>query len=693
MSSAETLRAFSPVVVFIDDGFAPVSLDRIDAEDWSSLRNTELSGWEDLQTKYSLASKSPMGLKRDEGELNSVWELYKENPQEFAILDPIFAKISAAYEIAIRPLREAIKCFKDDFELTVCCHSNILEAEDDISRSKLVFLDFYLYQQATSQRAIEDVGNFSSTLSSKVEVNGEKHNRFLFLISTNLPSSEDIECFRNAAKVKAAFFMPVSKYSLDQNWIQESLIKRLQRYNDLHHLASYLETFSEQMKGVMDNLRIDLEALELHDLAILDHMRLKVDGEDLGNYMSWLISETLAAKIRGSAPMLQASKDVSGVQSPPFHGMLSPNQVLFSWFSEITFSTSSLIGDKVNFGAVYREETPLGSTIDRETDNQSKEMRLKGGGICANIRRFSKSVRGAIGGNKELEEVVVPTDAFKISVENGLAPPVVEQTGSALILIIAPACDLQRMKCNYEVLCVRGAITKQTPKLVDLIGQRAFLGKDTASGVHKHLLKCMDGGEETYFLVEWFPNKITTIPASYFGNGSYSRLASLNELFCQEIKEEALRQVGRVGVPVDPAFRVGLGATIVYRLGKNNPVHIEIRESEIVSGLYISGNQNNTEKIILSEEFITKFSEEVHKIDSSFEDVRSKLSIACNELAEKGGEGFKLSKGKCKIAKNKFAIHYTNEFIRGSGEKGFCGVYFYPCGAIKDPSPESEVPS
>lgn len=697
MSFADTIRAFSQVVVFIDDGFAPVSLDLIDADDWASLRNAAADpAWEEFQAKYFPSLKSLMDLKRDEKELANAWQLYEKNPQEYPIFDPIFKKISVARDNASRPLREIIHFLTDDLRLTVCCHPDIGSAEQDIRRSKLVFLDFYLYQQSTTQKAIEDVGIYESLLSSKVEEGGDQYNRFLFLISTHLPPSDDIERFRSAAKVKAAFFKPVSKDSLNKRWVEEELERRLQRYDDLQRLASYLDIFSEQMERVMGNLRVDLEALELHDLAILDHMRLKADGEDLGNYMSWLMSEALAARIRASAPMLEASKNVSVVQRPPFHGMLAPNQVLFSWFAEITFGSPSPNGTKVQFGDVYSEATMTILKADLSTANVDSDQEAhipvkgeypaadEGCGIRTWFSRSVDSARKAIGAAIECGRSVAPKEVPVALSAQEPAAPGAARTCRNLILVVAPACDLQRVDCNYEVLCVRGAVIKQTPKLVDIMEQRTVLGKDKSSGMYKHLLQRTENGKTNYLLVEWYPDRITTIRIPELQSSSYLRLARLNELFCQEVKEEALRQVGRVGVPVDPAFSIGLGATIVYTPKKRDVVHIEISDLDTVSGVYTSGNANNPAKIILSEEFLEKFASEVGKIAPLFQDVSEKLYAALSELMAKGGDGFTLSKEQCKIAGGVFTIRYVAEFIRESADKGFCGVYFYPRGSVQD---------
>jgi hypothetical protein len=692
MSAEEGLRVFSPVVVFIDDGFAPVSLDLIDADDWAALRGSDLSAWGDLQTKYSLSSGTPMDLKRGEGELANAWKLYNEDPKEFAILDPIFKRISNAREIAILPLREIMHIFKIDHKIEICCHPDIESAEQDIRRSKLVFLDFYLYQQSTANKAIEDVGNFSSLLSSKAEVMGGYYNRFLFLISTSLPSGKDIERFRKAAKVKAAFFKPVSKDSLNQSWIEESLAKRVNRYDDLHHLALYLDTFSEQMDRVTDSLRVDLESLELHDLAILDHMRLKIDGEALGNYVSWLISEALAARIRDSAPMLEASKDVSAVQRPPFHGMLSPNQVLFSWFSEITFGSPSPDDGKIQFGDVYCSKSTAVSDPEKDGSIRDKDVStsVEGrGGICECIRRSAKSVFDAIGGGESRRPQEEPPNLSNAAPEIEPKGSRNDQANDDLILVVAPACDLQRADCSYEVLCVRGHVVRKTPRLVDLMEQPTALGRDNTSGKYKHLLKRSENGEVAFLMVEWHPNRIATIAASDLK--VHLRLARMNEIFCQEIKEDALRQVGRVGVPVDPAFNIGLGATIVYSPRKKDTVHIEVPDSDIISGVFTSGNSKNTPRIILAEEFIERFCDEATALkqaaadDPSLEDVCAKFEEARGHFLMNGGDGFEIKKNQASLPGGRVKISYVSEFVRESGEKRFFGVYFYPRGAVKDP--------
>ncbi len=678
MNFDDQIRLFSESVVIIDDGFAPVSLDLIDGDDWAALRDAaagEAEKWARVQDAYFPSLKSVMDLKRDNAKLARAWELYDEKPADFSILDPIFQKLVAKRHISILPLRPIIELFRDELKLTVCCHPDIRSASDDIKRSKLVFLDFYLYQQSTASTAISDIADFNGLLSDKILENSVPRDRFVFLISTQLPSGSDIENFRKAAKVKAAFFKSVSKNVLTKAWLTIELEKRLQRYQDLHRFSSYLDVFSKQMENVTKGLRADLEALELHDLSILHHMRLKADSENLGSYMSWIMSESLAARIRASAPMLIASQEVSIVNLPPLHGMLSPNHVLFELFSEISFSVPNHDPNviKIGFGDVFVPATRREFFKRSSTDEATKTEQLK-----TTASGNSTAVKAA---NEDESAAAVH------SLNKATSGP---QAGQELLLVIAPACDLQRLPDDYEVLCVRGNITIRTPKLVDLLEQKISLGKDKDSGRYKNLLRIKEGLDTDFLLLEWHPEKITTLQGIHLQGSSHSRLARLNELFCQEVKEEALRQVGRIGVPVDPAFSIGLGCTIAYTVRKKGVIHIEVPDEHIVSGVFTTGNSSNPQTIILSDDFIEALDKEIAKVDTAakydkdLEEVSVKFASARAELAIMAGQGLALAKNERKLAKEKFTVRYVHEFVRDSLDSGFCGICFYPRGMVRD---------
>ena len=103
--------------------------------------------------------------------------------------------------------------------------------------------------------------------------------------------------------------------------------------------------------------------------------------------------------------------------------------------------------------------------------------------------------------------------------------------------------------------------------------------------------------------------------------------------------------------------------------------------------MYCSPN-NPEVKIFVSEEFLDFFEGLVGKIDpssdASLKDVSTKFEEGLKVLLEVGGKGFELSSNQFTIGKG-FTIKFQSEFIRGAVDVGFCGVYFYPHGSVKDP--------
>ncbi|MGZ8182945.1 MAG: hypothetical protein ACXWT1_13375, partial [Methylobacter sp.] len=245
---------------------------------------------------------------------------------------------------------------------------------------------------------------------------------------------------------------------------------------------------------------------------------------------------------------------------------------------------------------------------------------------------------------------------------------------------------------NYEVLCVRGQITKQAPNLADLIGQHSFFGIDVEEQkkYFKHLLRQNDQQKIVYSLVEWDPKKITTIKVSALQNTKhFQRRAKLNELFGQEIKEEALRQVSRIGVPVDPSFSSALGATIKLKLSKKNPNELEVPD-DFISGIFVSANGQNKANISLSEEFIYFLENYINSLQASHPNLLTpKITDGISTFINEWKNGFKLPKSNEISYSGGFKVQFMNKFVRGSFKPDY-GIIFYPRGRVTDVESESD---
>ncbi|MES2885646.1 MAG: hypothetical protein V4709_12625 [Pseudomonadota bacterium] len=127
-----------------------------------------------------------------------------------------------------------------------------------------------------------------------------------------------------------------------------------------------------------------------------------------------------------------------------------------------------------------------------------------------------------------------------------------------IVLAISPACDLVRCPLDYQVLCVRGTVTKQDPNLSQLLTKDALFGKGN---------QVVRYPDNTYAHISWSLKKgLITIPASELQKKErFSKIARLSENFTQEIKELALADASRVGTPVEPTFAVEGGVVVRAR--------------------------------------------------------------------------------------------------------------------------------
>ena len=345
-------------------------------------------------------------------------------------------------------------------------------------------------------------------------------------------------------------------------------------------------------------------------------MRLEKDSESLGVYLSWLLSESLAAKIRESAALATAAESVNKIQRLPFQGKLTPNQVLFDLYSEIAFSALAMthLPIKVQFGDVF-------------------SPRANG--------------KGAVG--RDAERGVVQVDS-----------------ADDLLLVIAPGCDLQRCSGDYEVMCVRGRIVKRAPDLADLLSPQSFFGKVEEN--FKHLFRRRSGQHVEYSLVEWTPKLLTTVKQQKLcDSAKFVRRARLNELFGQKVKEEALRQVGRIGVPVDPSFSSALAATIrLKKAGKKQYQLREVADTEFVSGIYVSANEQNPARVTLSEEFLRLFAQNVAAIQEAPDcPFTTKHLEAFRQVTNSEGTGLVLARNNELFYDGGFKIRFVSDFERG----------------------------
>ncbi len=192
------------------------------------------------------------------------------------------------------------------------------------------------------------------------------------------------------------------------------------------------------------------------------------------------------------------------------------------------------------------------------------------------------------------------------------------------LLLITPACDFARCEGDLEVLCVRGeAVPFDGPK--SHASQRLY-GKAGSKLCHLRVHTDRDTGDLKYSLVTWNTKSAFTKPMSVLKGDEYARVQVMNELFAHEVKEEALRSLGRVGTQINPPPAVSLKATARWRVGnEEEPREVTTPEEGFLAALVmysersVLGRDNPVAGplIVLSEAFRFWLK---HKIEASFED-------------------------------------------------------------------------
>ncbi|RKP44087.1 hypothetical protein [Pararobbsia silviterrae] len=647
MNVATRLKAFTKTVVIVDDNYKDPNLDSIEDTEWAELRAVSTDDWTSVAGLQFPGMTSPRELRKNKNDLARAWGLYKNDTAEFAVLDPIFAHLFNQYQAELKQLIPLTNFLKNDAQLELRCHPNLQAASDDIRRCKLIFLDFFI-EQTSPDDVIANLKEFGDLLERDVQEQGNAEGRFVYLMSSNLPLDK-MEQFRRTTKLKSAFFRFVQKRDLSADWLQRDLGSKLELYKDMRGLSKYLDTFQSQIRRASESIRDEISSIELHDLTLLHSLRLEQESEGLGEYLNWLFSEALAAKIRGELALHSAARGVSDIEVLPFNGDVQPNSGLLDLYADVTFATRNRAekNPELRFGDVIaeRSDTALAFNYPRPFDRRSNTIRKFGATRRPLRRHLSTKILARIDSANHLGERLATSSNYRRRGRNHST----RFAQDGLLLVISPACDLQRCSPDYQVMLVRGDIVVRSPNLNDLLTAKAFAGGF-------HLLREKIGRDVTYLLVKWDSSRTVMISAHELSDRSaYFVRGRLNELLCHEMKEAALRHLGRVGVPVDPSFSVALAGKIKLKVGANSSQTFEIPDT-FIAGIRVEGNKNNLHRYVLSrslgewlrgelEQFknddgvllpklqkILQFLDGVSVAQCSFDDTKNGVMVAENSL-------------------------------------------------------------
>lgn len=170
------------------------------------------------------------------------------------------------------------------------------------------------------------------------------------------------------------------------------------------------------------------------------------------------------------------------------------------------------------------------------------------------------------------------------------------------LLVLTPACDLQRCSVEKTLLCVRAtALDYSGPREIT---KSKLFGKLNDGGLC-HLLTTGENedGKPTFSLLTWDADRILTLTIAQLKTDKFKRVALMNEIFAQEVKEEVLRVLGRVGTQIDPPPPQALDAMLSWKQPGNVWRHEPTPANRFASAILTFSADKKGAVAIVSDEF------------------------------------------------------------------------------------------
>jgi len=121
------------------------------------------------------------------------------------------------------------------------------------------------------------------------------------------------------------------------------------------------------------------------------------------------------------------------------------------------------------------------------------------------------------------------------------------QTISLFYAALSPDCAMLRANDDYQVLCVTGEIG-------DRVGDVKRWLKTATVGNSRHLFEFVEGGQRVFRVIQWDLERIKTVLIGDLRSPvRFTRLARLHPLFSHQLKEDLLRELGQVALPITPS--------------------------------------------------------------------------------------------------------------------------------------------
>lgn len=290
-------------VVVIDDAYAPADPADINGEAVTRFQNTLL----DVPKRLSQVKKEfhrdaldpniPQHLEallQDAAIVRRLWALRERQAWSW-LDDTLFQEYAGDIEQKRGDL-EGLDAFLSGQKWRVARVPKFDQTTLDINGYQLIFLDFYLKDELDSARSLERAAELAHLIIDARQRGTLKQYPMVVLMSSRPGAADQQGTFKERTGLRADFFCFIEKNQIAQQ-MAPKLNRMLEGYQGKQAWAHMLDEFWLGAIRAATALRHNLSKIEPSEIALLHEAELAVEEARLPDYLSWLVSESLASDL------------------------------------------------------------------------------------------------------------------------------------------------------------------------------------------------------------------------------------------------------------------------------------------------------------------------------------------------------------------------------------------------------------
>lgn len=484
--------------VVVDDGYDEVPLAKnltLEAADWDNFFDDLLPEDEamlvELYPQYHEFRADE--LRSNDEFVATLWQNRTTLRPE--IIEPLFAGFSAGKELD----RDYLKTVTDFLsECGLAIEKAGSSFEDQASKADLVIIDLFLGTQQDEdamQRAITGLKRVIERRPDRPPV--------VILMSRNHRLEAKRSIFRDEVGLFESAFRVVSKTELKaQGKLQRLLTRLASHYPQSIQLASFLNAWKTGLASAADRTAKCIRTLDLPDHAQIKNLLLNEEGEPPGSYIVDVFDRVLQHEVEGESAIINAA--------------LALNQLETAAYPPLYISGSR----------------DFQSMVFRTLFQHKERLRL--------VSPTASAV--AFGDLLRRKDQTAPTAAAAAAAAAASKAPAFFASIGAhdVLLVITPACDLQRQKAK-RCLLLRGTLIRL---------QRENL----ASKDHPTRTTVYEDNQGERHLISWDLQHVESASEEELrcllkSADGFEIVARLRDSHALELQQKLLANLGRVGRP------------------------------------------------------------------------------------------------------------------------------------------------